>query len=146
MRHIIIPAAFAAIVMGAVLPAQASKNERVTPITDQLVLKECGACHMAFQPAFLPAESWRTMMGNLSSHFGEDASLSAQDAQYISDFYVARSEPGGGADTLRITELSWWTREHRPSHVSQAMWDKAGAKMNCVACHRDAARGLYDDD
>lgn len=128
--------------------ASADEMERVPPVTDPVVQKECGACHMAFQPAFLPAASWRAMMGELSNHFGEDAWLPPETAKHVEDWLVAHAgrQPTDAANPpLRITELRWWTREHE-HEVSQAMWDKAGSKGNCKACHRDAERGLYEDD
>src|SRR5512145_3377199 len=43
-------------------------------------LEECGACHIAYPPRFLPAESWREIMIGLDDHFGSDASLDARTA------------------------------------------------------------------
>lgn len=60
------------VLLGGALPAWA--DERLPPIANDAVKKECGACHMAFQPQFLPQRSWRLMMGDLANHFGEDAS------------------------------------------------------------------------
>lgn len=149
MKRFILPAVVAAMTFGSMLPAMASEFERVPPISDALVKKECGACHMAFQPAFLPAASWSALMGDLSNHFGEDASLPEADAKAIEAYYVAHAGRGSsttGAPVLRITELGWWQRKHRPGEVSQARFDKAGSKAACVACHVGADRGLYEDD
>lgn len=48
---------------------------------------------------------------------------------------------------LRISELPYWVREHN-EEVSKRDWQKqsVGSKANCVACHRYAEKGLYDDD
>lgn len=137
--------------------AFASEMERVPPVTDPVVQKECGACHMAFQPAFLPAESWQAMMGDLSNHFGEDAWLPPETAAHIERWMVTHAAPmrrsasasvaTGGQPPLRITELRWWRHEHLDEReVSPAMWDKAGSRANCQACHAGAGRGNYDDD
>ncbi|NQV99407.1 MAG: cytochrome C, partial [Rhodospirillales bacterium] len=77
MRYIVMIAALVAFAF------QARADERVPRVTDPLVRKECGACHMAFQPAFLPAKSWDKMLGELSNHFGEDASLPADQVSAI---------------------------------------------------------------
>jgi Dihaem cytochrome c len=53
--------------------------------------KECSACHMAFQPSLLPAQSWRKVMAGLDKHFEVDASLSAQDASEITQFLEAHA-------------------------------------------------------
>jgi hypothetical protein len=120
---------------------------------------ECGACHIAFPPALLPARSWRTLMGGLDSHFGENAGLDDATASRITDYLVANAADAGGRTRwvlrgvkagetpLRITEMPWWIREHRGEVRPDAFKDpRVGSKANCVACHRGAAKGYFDDD
>ncbi len=71
-------------------PAYAG-NDWMPPVKDATVQKECGACHMAFQPGFLPARSWTRMMGSLSDHFGEDASLPDDKTEIISAYLTANA-------------------------------------------------------
>lgn len=131
----------------------------VRPVADKTVLKECSACHMAFPPAFLPARSWRALMSGLDEHFGENAALDEATARHITDYLVANAADAGGnnrrvlrgvkaSDTpLRITETPWWIREHRGEVRPGAFRDpRVGSKANCVACHRAAAKGYFDDD
>ena len=59
--------------------ARADGDARVAPVTDPLVKKECGSCHMAFSPQLLPKRSWQKLIDTLADHFGENASL--PDAQ-----------------------------------------------------------------
>ena len=73
------------------LPAAADEPERVPPVTHEPTKKECGECHMAFQPALLPAESWRGIMAGLADHFGEDASLEADLAAEIEAYLSANA-------------------------------------------------------
>ncbi len=140
------------------LPALAARaDERIPVITNEATKNECSACHMAFQPAFLPARSWKVIMRNLDNHFGEDASLDEATRKEIESYLVANAADrngrtkwmlrGVGANdyVLRITEMPWWVREHR-YEVSQRAWDRAGSKANCTACHRGADRGWFDDD
>jgi len=136
---------------------QADENYR--PVKDTVVISECGACHMTFQPAMLPQRSWIAIMSDLENHFGEDALLSEQTNQYIKDYLVenAADQQWVGArllrglsnsiTPLRITELPYWEKEHN-EEVSTREWNnpKVGSKANCVACHRHAERGFYDDD
>jgi hypothetical protein len=70
------------------LPAAADGPERVPPVTQAPTREERGECHMAFQPALLPAESWRGIMAGLADHFGEDASLEAGLAGEIEAYLV----------------------------------------------------------
>ena len=134
----------------------AAADERYPPVADAMTKKECGACHMAFQPAFLPARSWARIMDNLADHFGEDASLDEETARHIRDYLTKnaadtrwRSKMMRGVrkdwTPLRITELPYWKREH-DHEVSARAWKRAGSKANCVACHRYAEKGYYDDD
>lgn len=113
------------------------------------MLKECGGCHMAFQPAFLPAASWKLIMADLSEHFGEDASLSPEKARQIEAYLVrGAGRDLKGAAPQRITELRWWLREHDASEVPPARWKdpKVVSKANCPACHRAADRGDYEEE
>jgi mono/diheme cytochrome c family protein len=140
MRHVI----FTILLLGAT-PTLA--DERVPPVADETALKECGACHMAYQPQFLPAEAWRGLFADLSDHFGEDASLSEPDRDRILDYYIAHAGRDIGSEPpLRITELDWWVREHR--EVKEATWSSAAVRFkgNCAACHKQAEQGIYEDD
>lgn len=148
---------FAALLIAA-SPARAD-DDWVPPVTDPLVLKECGACHMAFQPAFLPARSWDRMMDELAEHFGEDASLPAETAQDVRAYLTANAgdmvtagrarkymrwvAPGGTPQW--ITRNPDFERKHR---LPDRVWadPKVVTKSNCPACHVDAERGWYDED
>ena len=134
-------------------------DERYNPIEDEVVLKECGACHMAFQSQMLPKRSWQKIMDGLTDHFGEDASLDKATAEHIGAYLTANAADSGwwsgkfmrgvkdSMTPLRITEMPYWVREHN-EEVSARDWKKSKVKTkaNCTACHRGAARGNYDDD
>ena len=129
------------------------------PVDDKTVQTECGACHMAFPAGMLPARSWQALMGNLKDHFGENAALDDATTKIVTDYLVANAADAGGrgaralrgvpadAPTLRITEMPWWIREHRGEVRPGAFNDpRVKSKANCVACHRDAAKGYFGDD
>lgn len=133
------------------------REERgVSAITDPIVLKECGACHMAFQPEFLPTGSWVAIMSNLKDHFGDNATLDAATTEKITAYLtanasdVALTQPIRGADMpKRITELPWFKNEHgRRGRSSPEALKRAGAKSmaDCKACHKGADKGYFDDD
>lgn len=143
----------------AALPARA-EDDRYSPVTNAATKKECGSCHMAFQPAFLPARSWKAIMADLGNHFGEDASLDPATAKEIEAYLVknagdaswfgsSRMLRGVASDwtPLRITELPRWRREH-DEEIPSYVWKRKeiGSKANCIACHRGADRGYYEDD
>lgn len=123
-------------------PAFANELQSVPPITDASAKKECGACHMAFQPAFLSAEAWTKIIADLSNHFGDNASLPEATRAGIEAYYIAnagRSQAG----LRRISEQSWYLRQHRG--VGQARFAAVKSKANCNACHKQADQGQYED-
>jgi hypothetical protein len=153
MRHF----ALAVLLSLAAVPAMAGGDDWVPRVTNEVVLKECGSCHMAFQPAFLPARSWDRLIDGLADHFGEDASAPADQLAVIRAYMTANAgdvtmqgragkyikwvAPGGAP--LRITENPDFLRKHRfPDFV----WKdpKVLTRSNCLACHRGAETGLYD--
>ena len=116
---------------------------------------ECGSCHIAYPPGFLPTRSWTAIMAGLDDHFGENATLDAATRTEIETFLTAnaadaqggwgRRDPAPGATPLRISELPWFVREHG-REVSDRMKAKAKSMSNCAACHQGAAQGIYEDD
>jgi mono/diheme cytochrome c family protein len=135
------------------------EGEYFPPVTDKVALKECSACHMAYSPSFLPRRSWEAIMAGLEDHFGENASLDEATTKQITDYFVANAADAGGRSSrvlrrlgtrdtpLRISETPWWTRRHDREVRPGAYKDpRVRSKANCVACHRDAERGYYEDD
>lgn len=127
----------------------ADERDVVPPVTHQATRDECGECHMAYQPALLPQESWAAIMDDLGNHFGEDASLPAATAAEIRAYLVGASRPARRAaaqPVLAITAQRWWLHEH--DDVRAARWQDpdVATKSNCPACHKGAEHGLYDDE
>ncbi|MGE5504594.1 MAG: diheme cytochrome c [Actinomycetota bacterium] len=140
----------AAVLAGLAAPAAASEMERVAPVRDALTKKECGSCHMAFQPELLPASAWKAVMADLAKHYSDDASLPADKAAAIRDYLVANSGSErwaqAGAGLPRITEAGWFQRKHRKISERAFKDPKVLTRSNCPACHVDAERGYYEDD
>lgn len=134
-----------ALVLAAAVPAFANPFERVRPVTHEPTRKECGECHMPFQPGLLPAGSWNRIMDGLNDHFGESADLTPDVAAEIRAYLTGNAASRGDGGLLRITEQPWWTRKH---HFRPDVWTRPDvvSKANCEACHRGAAQGLYEDD
>ena len=157
LAYIRIPFTAAAMVLLA--GAAVKADERYKPVQDQVVAKECSACHMAFQPQMLPKKSWQKIMDGLSSHFGEDASLEAKTVAHIKTYHLKNAADSswlGGkfmrglsktSAPMRITETPYWVREHNEEVPGRAWKDpKVKSKANCMACHKRANSGDYDDD
>jgi mono/diheme cytochrome c family protein len=122
--------------------------------------QECAACHIAYPPDLLPAESWRHLMTGLAQHFGTDAALDAASTQAIAGWLAANAaDAGSGTDArtrspqrpaapppnLRITRSAWFVSEH--GEVSAAVWKRPSVKSpaNCQACHRQADQGDFNE-
>lgn len=153
MRYSLILTAF----LASTVPASA--DDWAPPVSDRLVQKECGSCHMTFQPAFLPKRSWDKIMDTLPDHFGDDASLPADQAVLVRAYLaenagdikrrgLARKYMHWVADDgipLKITENPAFLREH---NFPDRVWKnpKVVVKSNCPACHLQANRGEYEDN
>lgn len=137
-------------VAGWASTAAAGPFDKVAPVTDPLVQKECGACHFAFQPVFLPADAWRAVLAGLVDHYGEDASgLSAEERSRIEAALTAGATPDAWTPTQpgqlpRFTRSDWFAKEHQivEAHFSRPA---VRSRTNCPACHLHAAKGRYDD-
>ena len=139
------------------------RGHEVSAVTDATTLKECGACHMAFQAGWLPARSWEKMMSSLKDHFGDNASLNEATAKSITEYLIAnasdatgrggRGEAASGASSAeppsRITELAWFRVKHdKRNRTSPETMKRRGAKSkaDCKACHPAADKGYFEDD
>ena len=124
---------------------------------NEIFVEECSACHYHYHPSLLPAASWHLIMADLEDHFGEDASLDEESVQIIEDLllnYAAEKWDTEAAnhlrlvnaeDPLRITATQFWQRRHETIDLSVFEHESVSGKGNCVACHRDAESGRFDD-
>ena len=90
------------------------------------------------------------MMGELDQHFGTDASLSPADTLEITNYLVKHASNRWTANTapLKITDSEWFKTKHRAGEINPAVWKRESIKSrsNCIACHRDADKGEFDED
>ena len=122
---------------------------------------ECGVCHLAYPPQFLPARSWELILDGLADHFGDNAELPAAQVDALRTYLSAHAGDRSGrapsrgfvtslapnAVPLRITDTPYFRREHHeiPSRMVQNN-QQVLSFANCQACHKDADKGSYDDD
>jgi cytochrome b len=124
---------------------------------NETMLTECGDCHHPFHPSLLPRASWARLMASLNDHFGEDASLPAGKRDEIAAYlerYAAdawdteaarRFAVVSPADPLRITATPYWRQKHAGIDPAVFAAKPVMARSNCIACHRDADSGRFDD-
>ncbi len=130
------------------------------PPANPLYVEECGDCHMAYPPGLLPGASWKRIMSGLEDHFGDNAELDPAVQRKLTAYLIAHSAERshlrraravmrsvGDSAPLRITETRWFRHEH---DEIPARWVKGNDEVRrfsqCDACHRDAARGRFDED
>ncbi|MBT5676829.1 MAG: hypothetical protein HOJ07_14140 [Rhodospirillaceae bacterium] len=124
--------------------------------TPAVYVSECGDCHAVYHPSLRTGEAWRSMMNGLENHYGEDASLDEQTVSIIQAYLV--DNHAGTFDTeaaqrigrvetpsLRMTDVAYWKSRHQGIAESVFRLNSVGSKVNCTACHTDAASGRFDD-
>ncbi len=139
----------------------AADNGTIMPMpASPLYVDECGACHTAYAPGYLPARSWNQLLADLGNHFGTDASLKASerdllaaqlqalalDSAHANRTVASRNGGAWAAGTpLRITTSPFFGFMH--DEVPASFWrrPKIGSKANCGACHTRADAGRYPE-
>ncbi len=118
--------------------------------------KECGACHAPHHPSIAPAAAWQAILERLDDHFGDNAELDPATVAQLRTYLLAQSaeqfdskaanifrDVAAGETLPRVTETASWKRLHRAiaSNVFQAK--PVAGRVNCQACHADAATGGF---
>jgi hypothetical protein len=141
-------------------PAMLRPTQDVQVIDNAQYQQECGACHLAYQPGWLPARSWTALMDDLGNHFGDDATLDPEVAARLTVYLTAHAADVGNyrrsrqiaqsvaADTapLRISETPYIRAKHREI-PARLIADNPQVKSlgRCDTCHGEAAEGIYNE-
>jgi hypothetical protein len=156
--HIVVPGALLVLIATAAPHGHAAQGAPADHSARASMEKECGTCHMAYPPMFLPQRSWQALMAGLENHFGENASLGAAATRRIAAYLMANAADAsggapvpaglaGGETPLRITDMPWWIRAHSQDVPPGAFTSpKVKSRANCLACHTGGARGQWDID
>jgi len=134
-------------------------KEDVAPVSSKLYQDECGSCHFAYQPGLLPSASWKKMMTELDSHFGENAELDA-DTQATLQTYLLKNS-AESADYSRFKNIATHTKTNAPQRITDTPYfqrkhdeipsrlvkgnPKVGSFSQCDTCHTGAQKGSYDE-
>lgn len=153
MRKLILAAGLLA------LSATTVRAESFPPVTDPMVIKECGTCHAVFYPEMLPRSTWQAILGNLKDHFGEDATISdAATLKRLTDFHTASAADVTGTRQAgkwmegvttapkAITEAPRFIRKHKDIRPEVFKAQGIGSKANCGGCHTAFAKGSFEDN
>lgn len=139
------------------------RMKEVEPVADKAWDKECGSCHLAYQPGLLPARSWEKLLtpDALADHFGDSAEMDEETRKHLLELatrhaadksYYKRSRKvmsslDASQAPLRIIEVPSMREKHEKIPTS---WVKENPKVKslsfCDKCHQRAHRADYDDD
>lgn len=134
-------------------------SEYLKPVRNATYADECGACHFAYPPELLPSASWRLILNGTQDHFGESVDLDEGARREIEGYLVTNAANRSTAELsrkilrslagripLRITDIPYIRREHHELPVQAVDHPSVGSLGNCIACHRNAPNGDFDDD
>ena len=140
-----------------------SRREGDTQISGRVMnnayAKECGACHLAYQPQLLPKRSWIKILDTLDNHFGENASLDEAVRTQILSYLVGNSAETGRSEAsrkilssinnsetpLRISDTPYFKRKHREVRPDVFKRKSILSPSNCAGCHPSAEKGDYNE-
>ena len=124
------------------LPASAAAagDDATRLAPNELVHKECGACHIAYLPKFLPAPAWTRLFDTIDNHYGEDATMTPAIMAVVRKYYLDNAAgfywtSPATKEIPRITAQAWWKLAMGKLDVSNP---RIRSKANCGACHTHA--------
>ncbi|MDT8380441.1 MAG: diheme cytochrome c [Desulfotignum sp.] len=136
-----------------------NEKRQSVSVNNDTYAQECGVCHFAYQPWLLPSGSWKKILGELPSHFGEEIPIDEETQNTIDQYLAANAADRvsvkrsrkimkslRGNTPVRVTEIPHILEKHHD--LDPAILDRPsiGSLGNCIACHTTADQGDYDDD
>jgi hypothetical protein len=135
------------------------ESRRRQPTVNENYRSNCGGCHLVYPPELLPASSWDKILTRLGDHFGESLSLDDLTREGIGKYLRENAADRFGSETagkilrslggrfpLRITEVPYIQKNHREISPEVFKRKSIGSFSNCLACHKTADQGDFDDD
>jgi len=136
-----------------------NRSERRPWVANVTYKDNCSGCHFAYPPELLPASSWKGIVTRLDDHFGESLALDnasrEEIGKYLGENAADRSGSEkarkiltslGGRSPIRITEVPYVVKKHREIAPEVFKRKSIGSFSNCIACHKTADQGQFDDD
>jgi hypothetical protein len=129
------------------------------PVNNPTYEAECGECHFLYQPELLPSASWIKILDQFDDHFGEEIELDPDSKKIISDYLKSNSADNSSAKRavkimrslrnhvpMRITDTPYIREKHHELNPEVLKRESIGSLSNCIACHKTAEKGIYEDD
>jgi len=128
------------------------------PVKTGVYSDECGSCHFAFQADLLPERSWKTLLGDLHNHFGDEAAVDEAHLKEITEYLLTNAGDHsqsprvgrmmssiGDATPIKITDIPYFKKEHRKIKASTVERASIHSLSNCSACHTTAPEGKFGE-
>jgi mono/diheme cytochrome c family protein len=142
-----------------VFAGEHNESEALPKVTNQVYKTNCGSCHFAYQPGLFPAKSWLKVIDSPDGHAGGDLSLEettkAEIRKYLTQNSAEKTRSkrsrkilasiGSGVPT-RISEVPYIKEKHHEINQEVFLKKSIRSRGNCVACHKTAESGDYNDD
>lgn len=136
-----------------------SFDKSVPLIKSDTYTEACGKCHFSYPAALLNANSWVAIIDNSEDHFGESLGLDSSESEEIKNYLQNNSAENskgeiahdisknlGSRVVSRIIDVPEIRKEHKDISQDILSRPSIGGLSNCIACHRRAAEGFFDDD
>jgi hypothetical protein len=134
-------------------------SKHLPVVTNDIYKNSCGSCHFAYQPGLLPSRSWVKIIDEPNAHPGGDISLDEKTKSEIKNYLTQNSAENsqakrsekimdsiGSGTPVMIFEIPYI--KHKHNEINQEVFARKtiGSRGNCIACHKSAESGIYDDD
>jgi len=103
--------------------------------------------------------AWENIISGSEEHFGEDLALDKETSADLIAYLKANGAENTGAKRSvkimrslgptvleRITTIPYIKKEHHGIRAKVLKRESIGTLSNCIACHRTADRGIFDED
>lgn len=128
-------------------------------VSSDTYASSCGSCHFAYQPGLLPSKSWVKIIDEPNAHPGGALSFDDKTKAELKNYLTQNSAENSGSkrsmkimnsigsDTpVKISKIPYIMHKHRDIGQDVFMRKAIGSRGNCIACHKSAGNGVYDDD
>lgn len=134
-------------------------KRNLTPVNNPTYRENCGGCHFPYQPELLPSGSWDKILKGFEDHFGEVIEFEPESKKIIAEYLKSNAAEYssaklslkilrslGNQTSPRITQIPYIQRKHHEIKSDVFKRESIGSLSKCLACHRTADKGIYEDD
>jgi hypothetical protein len=142
-----------------VFAGEHNESKALPKVMNEVYKTTCGSCHFAYQPGLLSAKSWLKVIDSPGGHAGGDLSLEKTTKAEIRKYLTENSAENtrskrsrkilasiGSGVPARISEVPYIKEKHHEINGEVFLKKSIRSRGNCIACHKTAESGDYDDD